>query len=150
MKKNIFLAFAVIVVVVAAGLLGLAVGGFFNEPKVVANGIIISKKPSTDDKRLISSYEEYNELLKKYGANDVVLLTNNDFSNMDYIVDFINYEKNLNIKNISLDITDDGVNITYEVNKKPQSNKKYLMYFIPVEKGMLSEVKVNSQKFDVK
>lgn len=150
--KNAFVGLIVIVVIVGAGVLGMAVGGFFkkSEDVSVANGIITSKDVSMREASVLSSYEEYNKLLEEFNSSDVVLLTNNDFINNDYIVDYIYYDKDVEIKNIDLEVLDEGITIHYEVNKEPVKNDKYLIYFIPIEKGMLNEVKVNSRTFDVK
>ena len=149
-KKNILFGILVVIIVVAAGLLGIAAGGFFNKTEVIANGIIINKKGSEQTTKLITSHEEYTDLLNEYKINDVVLFTNNSFNDNDFIVDFIDYEKDLDIKDINLEIEDDGINITYNVNKKVKSSKKYLIYFIPIEKGLMSEINVKSRSFNVK
>ena len=47
-------------------------------------------------------------------------------------------------------INDDGVKIIYDVNKKIKNSSKYLMYFIPIEKGTLNDLKVTSQVFNEK
>ena len=88
--------------------------------------------------------------MNEYGTSEFTLLTNNSFENNDYIVDFIKYKDNLEIKNISLEINDDGVKIIYDVNKKIKNSSKYLMYFIPIQKGTLNELKVTSQVFNEK
>lgn len=150
--KNAYIGLFVVIVIVAAGVLGMAVGGFFkkSEKVSVANGIITNKDVSTKEPSVLTSYDEYNKILEEFDSKDVVLLTNNDFTNNDYIVDYINYDKDVEIKNINLEVLDEGITIHYEVNKEPVKKDKYLIYFIPIEKGMLNEVKVNSRTFDVK
>lgn len=151
--KNAFVALIVVVVIVGAGILGMAVGGFFkksDEVVSVANGIVTNKDVSMKGASVLTTYEEYTKLLEEYDSSDVVLLTNNDFNNNDYIVDYIYYDKDVEISNINLEVLDEGITIHYEVNKEPDKGDKYLVYFIPIEKGMLKEVKVNSRTFDVK
>lgn len=151
--KNAFIALIVVVVIVGAGILGMAVGGFFkksDEVVSVANGIVTDKDVSMKEASVLTTYEEYTKLLEEYDSSDVVLLTNNDFNNNDYIVDYIYYDKDVLISNINLEVLDEGITIHYEVNKEPDKSDKYLIYFIPIEKGMLNEVKVNSRTFDVK
>lgn len=151
--KNAFVALIVVVVIVGAGVLGMAVGGFFkksDEVVSVANGIVTNKDVSMKGASVLTTYEEYTKLLEEYDSSDVVLLTNNDFNNNDYIVDYIYYDKDVEISNINLEVLDEGITIHYEVNKEPDKGDKYLIYFIPIEKGMLKEVKVNSRTFDVK
>ena len=151
--KNAFIALIVVVVIVGAGILGMAVGGFFkksDEVVSVANGIVTDKDVSMKEASVLTTYEEYTKLLEEYDSSDVVLLTNNDFNNNDYIVDYIYYDKDVLISNIDLEVLDEGITIHYEVNKEPDKGDKYLIYFIPIEKGMLNEVKVISRTFDVK
>lgn len=151
--KNAFIALIVVVVIVGAGILGMAVGGFFkksDEVVSVANGIVTDKDVSMKGASVLTTYEEYTKLLEEYDSSDVVLLTNNDFNESDYIVDYIYYDKDVEISNINLEVLDEGITIHYEVNKEPDKGDKYLIYFIPIEKGMLKEVKVNSRTFDVK
>ena len=151
--KNAFVALIVVVVIVGAGVLGMAVGGFFkksDEVVSVANGIVTDKDVSMKGASVLTTYDEYTKLLEEYDSSDVVLLTNNDFNESDYIVDYIYYDKDVEISNINLEVLDEGITIHYEVNKEPDKGDKYLIYFIPIEKGMLKEVKVNSRTFDVK
>lgn len=151
--KNAFIGLIVVVVIVGAGVLGMAVGGFFkksDEVVSVANGIVTNKDVSMKGASVLTTYEEYTKLLEEYDSSDVVLLTNNDFNESDYIVDYIYYDKDVEISNINLEVLDEGITIHYEVNKEPDKGDKYLIYFIPIEKGMLKEVKVNSRTFDVK
>jgi len=151
--KNAFIGLIVVVVIVGAGVLGMVVGGFLkksDEVVSVANGIVIDKDVSMKEASVLTTYEEYTKLLEEYDSSDVVLLTNNDFNNNDYIVDYIYYDKDVLINNINLEVLDEGITIHYEVNKQPDKSDKYLIYFIPIEKGMLNEVKVNSRTFDVK
>ena len=150
--KNAFIVLIVVVVIVGAGILGMAVGGFFkksDEVVSVANGIVTDKDVSMKEASVLTTYEEYTKLLEEYDSSDVVLLTNNDFNESDYIVDYIYYDKDVEISNINLEVLDEGITIHYEVNKEPDKGDKYLIYFIPIEKGMLKEVKVNSRTFDV-
>lgn len=149
-RKNVVIGFIVILVVVVSGLLGMAAGGFFDTTRVVANGIVVNRSNGELKNMLITSYTEYSSLLKDYKVDDVVLLTNNNFNEADYIVDFINYQKDIEIKNIDLEIFDDGITVNYVVNKKAKKGRKALMYFIPVQKGMMSEVKVKDRTFEVK
>lgn len=146
-KRNIIIGSIVAITVVIAGFLGIMVGKLFVTPKVIADGIVINKENVDNESRLITTYVDYNELLKKYDVDDVVLLTNNSFNEFDYIVDFINYERGLEIKEISLVIEDGGVRLNYEVNKEPKKNNKTIMYFIPVEKGILTDVIIKSRSF---
>lgn len=146
-KINIIIIIVSIVVVVFAGLLGITAGGFFSN-KVIANGIVVNTNDT--ESLLVKTYDEYNELLKKYKVSDVVLLTNNSFNENDYIVDFINYNKKMEISDIELEVTDNGLNIKYIVNKEIKDSKKKLMYFIPIQKDLLSEVNINDRQFEVK
>lgn len=148
MKKKILIGVLVIVVAFVSMLLGMTAAGYFTKPKVVAQGIVVLK--SNNESKLLTSYDDYTKLMNEYGTSEFTLLTNNSFENNDYIVDFIKYKDNLEIKNISLEINDDGVKIIYDVNKEIKNSSKYLMYFIPIEKGTLDNLKVTSQVFNEK
>lgn len=50
----------------------------------------------------------------------------------------------------NVEINDDGVKIIYDVNKEIKNSSKYLMYFIPIEKSTLNDLKVTSQVFNEK
>lgn len=148
MKKKIIIVLLVVGVIIISMLLGMTSAGYFTKPKAVAEGIVVSKK--NNESKLLTNYEDYTKLMKEYDTSDFTILTNNSFDTNDYIVDFIKYKDNLEIENISLEINDDGVKIVYDVNKKIKNSNKYLMYFIPIEKGTLSELKVTSQVFNEK
>lgn len=149
-KNNIILGIVVVVIIVGAGLLGITAGGFFSKTKVVANGIVIDEDNGEKVSALITTYTEYTDLLNEYDVNDVVLLTNNSFDDYDYIVDYMYYEDGLDITDIDIEATDDGLIITYEVNKEVTESDEYLMYFIPIEKGTFSDVTIKSRSFNVK
>lgn len=148
MKKKILIGVLVIVVAAVSMLLGMSAAGYFTKPKAVAQGIVVSK--SKNESKLLTSYDAYTKLMNEYGTSEFTLLTNNSFENNDYIVDFVKYKDSLEIKNISLEINDDGVKIIYDVNKEIKNSSKYLMYFIPIQKGTLNELKVTSQVFNEK
>ena len=148
MKKKILIGVLVIVVTGVSMLLGMTAAGYFTKPKAVAQGIVVSK--SNNESKLLTSYDDYTKLMDEYGTSEFTLLTNNSFENNDYIVDFIKYKDNLEIKNISLEINDDSVKIVYDVNKEIKNSSKYLMYFIPIQKGTLNEIKITSQVFNEK
>ena len=148
MKKKILIGVLVIVVTGVSMLLGMTAAGYFTKPKAVAQGIVVSK--SNNESKLLTSYDDYTKLMDEYGTSEFTLLTNNSFENNDYIVDFIKYKDNLEIKNISLEINDDSVKIVYDVNKEIKNSSKYLMYFIPIEKSTLNDLKVTSQVFNEK
>ena len=148
MKKKIIIVLLVVGVIIISMLLGMTSAGYFTKPKAVAEGIVVSKK--NNESKLLTNYEDYINLMKEYDTSDFTILTNNSFDTNDYIVDFIKYKDNLEIEHISLEINDDGVKIVYDVNKEIKNSNKYLMYFIPIEKGTLSELKVTSQVFNEK
>lgn len=148
MKNKIIITLLVIGVIIISMLLGMAAAGFFSKPEAVAQGIVVSK--SKNESRLLTSYDDYTKLMNEYGTSEFTVLTNNSFESNDYVVDFIKYKDNLEIKNIGLEINDDGVKIIYDVNKEIKNSNKYLMYFIPIEKGILSELKVTKQIFNEK
>ena len=148
MKRKIIIVLLVIGVTIISMLLGMCAAGYFTKPKAVAQGIVVSK--TNNESKLLTSYDDYTKLMNEYGISDYTLLTNNSFEKNDYIVDFVKYKDSLEIKNINLEINDHGVKIIYDVNKEIKNSSKYLMYFIPIEKGILDNLKVTSQVFNEK
>lgn len=148
MKKKIIIVLLVVGVIIISMILGMSAAGYFTKPKAVAQGIVVSK--SKNESKLLTSYDDYTKLMNEYGISDYTILTNNSFEKNDYIVDFIKYKDSLEIKNINLEISDDEVKILYDVNKEIKNSSKYLMYFIPIEKGTLDNLKVTSQVFNEK
>lgn len=148
MKNKIIIILLVIGVIIISMLLGMSAAGYFTKPKVVAQGIVVSK--TNNESKLLTSYDDYTKLMDEYGTSEFTLLTNNSFEKNDYLVDFIKYKDSLEIKNINLEINDDGVKIVYDVNKETKKSSKYLMYFIPIEKSTLNDLKVTSQVFNEK
>lgn len=146
MKQKILIGVLVIVVVIVSSLIGMVAAGYFTRPVAVVNGIVVSNKNNQGE--LLTSYEEYTKLMKKYNTSDFMVLTNNNFENNDYIVDFIKYSDDLEIYNISLESNDEGIKVIYDVNKEVKKSNKYLMYFIPVEKSLISDLKVKEQVFN--
>lgn len=148
MKNKIMIILLAIGVIIISTLLGMSAAGYFTKLKVVAQGIVVSK--TNNESKLLTSYDDYTKLMDEYGTSEFTLLTNNSFEKNDYLVDFIKYKDSLEIKNISLEINDDGVKIIYDVNKEIKNSSKYLMYFIPIEKSTLNDLKVTSQVFNEK
>ena len=147
MKNKIIIGILVVIVTIISALIGMAAAGYFTNPVAVAEGIVVSNKDN--ESKLLTSYEEYSELMEKYNTSDFVVLTNNSFDEKDYIVDFIKYKDSLKINNISLEVNDTSIKIAYDVNKEIKKSNKYLMYFIPVEKGLLSKEMKVEQEFTV-
>lgn len=149
--RKIIIGFLVIIIIITAGYLGIKVAKKFNDNQVIAEGIILTKKSDLSyEGKLITNYQEYTDLLKEYNVSNQVFLTSGAFSENDYIVDFIYYKDSLKIFDIDLNINEEGIEIIYFVNKKVDSSENYLMYFIPIEKGTISEVKIKNREFKVK
>lgn len=148
MKRKIIIVLLVIGVIIISMILGMSAAGYFTKPKAIAQGIVVSK--TNNESKLLTSYDDYTKLMNEYGISDYTLLTNNSFEKNDYIVDFVKYKDSLEIKNINLEINDHGVKIIYDVNKEIKNSSNYLMYFIPIEKGTLDNLKVTSQVFNEK
>lgn len=148
MKNKIIIVLLIIGVIIISMILGMSAAGYFTKPKAVAQGIVVSK--TNNESKLLTSYDDYTKLMNEYGISDYTLLTNNSFEKNDYIVDFVKYKDSLEIKNINLEINDHGVKIIYDVNKEIKNSSNYLMYFIPIEKGTLDNLKVTSQVFNEK
>lgn len=147
LRNKIIVIILVVAVVIGSILLGMVAAGYFSQPKVEAQGLVISQNGNGT---LLTNYEDYIKLMDKYEVSNYVILTNGSFDENDYLVDFVKYKSDLEIKGINLDISDIGVKIVYSVNKEVKRGNKYLMYFIPIEKGLIQEVKEISQEFNTK
>lgn len=147
LRNKIIVIVLVMAVVVGSILLGMAAAGYFSQPKVEAQGLVISQNGKG---MLLTNYEDYTKLMEEYEVSNYVILTNGSFDENDYLVDFVKYKSDLKIKGINLDISDIGIKIVYSVNKEVKRGNKYLMYFIPIEKGLIQETKEISQEFNVK
>lgn len=149
--KNYFIIGAMtIIVVILSAFLGIFLAGGFKKDKTIANGIVINKKDQEYEAKLITSAKDYNDLITKYDAQDTLLFTSNDFTDKDYIVDFILYQEDLIINNIDVTVSEDGISLTYYANKEISDSDKYLMYFIPIEKGSIDNITIKSRRFQLK
>lgn len=150
-KKNyIFIGVIIVILLIGAVLIGIVINKEKNKDKVVANGIVLKKEDKEYEGQLVKNYDEYYDLLKSYNVSDVILLTNNDFTDYDYIVDYLEYEEGLEITDINITDDIDGLIIEYYANKEVKNSDKYLMYFIPVEKGTFDEITIKSRSFSLK
>lgn len=149
-KDHIFAGIIVILVICISAYLGIWLGRDKFDYKTIAEGIVMTYEDKNYKSELISNYVEYTNLLKKYGINESAFLTSGDLDEKDYIVDFILYNEDLEIEGIDLEITDDGTNITYNVNEEIKSSKEILIYFIPIKKNSLSDYKLANRYFKVK
>lgn len=140
----------VLVVIVGAAFLGIYIGTKNLGYRTIAEGIIIPDKDKDYESVLITSYTAYTDLLRKLGIAKDVFLTAGDLDKNDYIIDYIYYEDGMKVEDIYLDITDDGVNIKYVVNKEINNSDEILIYFIPLEKGTLSDYTFAGREFEVK
>lgn len=150
-KKRIILLIIIVISILAIAICGFIIHKNLDKNiNVVANGVVVEKTNKEYKNTLVKSYEELDKLLKEYDVKDVVLFTNKDFLENDYIVDFIEYDDGIKIKDIDLLIENDGIVITYTVDKEIKDGTKKLMYFIPVTKNLLDDVIIKSRSFEVK
>ena len=149
-KDHIFAGIVVILVICVSAYLGIIIGRDKFDYKTIAEGIVMTNEEKNYKSVLITDYVEYTNLLKQYGINESAFLTSGDLDEKDYIVDFILYDDDLEIKGIDLEITDNGTNITYNVNEEIKNSKEILIYFIPIKKNRLSEFKLANRYFKVK
>lgn len=149
-KQRIIVIIIIISIILIFGSLGIILATKFNNTKTITNGIILENSGKEYKSKLITTYEEYDSILKEYSIKDVVLFTNNDFKDNDYIVDFLDYDGKTTILDIDVTIENDGLNIVYTTSKKMEEPDKKLMYFIKIDKNMLKEVNVKSRSIEVK
>lgn len=150
MKQRILITIISIVIVFVAAGLGIYYGTKKITYRAVVEGIVIEKDDKEYSPKLITSYNEYVDFLDDYDINELVFLTSGDLDNNDYIIDFINYDEDLKIDSIDIDVTDDGINLKYVVNKVIDDSDEYLMYFIPIDDGLLDNFVFNKREFEEK
>lgn len=150
MKKNkVIVSILVLIVVLVFGFLGIWWGTKQSKPQTIANGIVLNKLNDYEyESVLIKNYNEYEELLKKYNVSGVEFFTEDDFEKRDYIVDFINYNDELIINNIDIEIVDNGIILNYQVNMEVESDEKLLMYFIPLDKNLINNLNIVDRSFE--
>ena len=139
----------VVLVIFTAALLGVWLGLGGRTYRTIADGIIIKDDEEEHESVMLTAYTEYTDLLDELGIARDVFLTNGDFDDYDYIIDYIYYEDDLKINEINLEVTDDGVIIEYDANKEVTESDELLIYFIRIEKDSLSDYKFESRRFKV-
>lgn len=149
-KYHFLIGILIILVVSIAAFLGIWIGNGAQSFRTIAEGIIIPVEDREYESVLITSYTEYTDLLRDLGISRNVFLTAGDLDDNDYIIDYIYYDEDLKIEEINLEITDEGINIEYVVNKEVTDSDEMLIYFIKIDKGSLSDYKLANREFKVK
>ena len=149
-KYYFIIGILIILVVSIAAFLGIWIGNGAQSFRTIAEGIIIPVEDREYESVLITSYTEYTDLLRDLGISRNVFLTAGDLDDNDYIIDYIYYDEDLKIEEINLEITDEGINIEYVVNKEVTDSDEMLIYFIKIDKGSLSDYKLANREFKVK
>ena len=153
MKQRLFITTLAIVIVLASAILGIYIGTRSNNNyREVAEGIILKKDDNTFyNPTLITSYDEYINLLEDYDIHELVFLTAGDLDSNDYIIDFINYDDSLKFTDdIGVEVLDTGINLTYYVNEEIDDSAEILMFFIPIDNGVLGNFIMGEREFVVK
>ena len=149
-KYHFIIGILIILVVSIAAFLGIWIGNGAQSFRTIAEGIIIPVEDREYESVLITSYTEYTDLLRDLGISRNVFLTAGDLDDNDYIIDYIYYDEDLKIEEINLEITDEGINIEYVVNKEVTDSDEMLIYFIKIDKGSLSDYKLANREFKLK
>ena len=149
-KYHYLVGLLVILVIFTAALLGVWIGLGDKVYRTIADGIIIKNDNEEHESIMLTAYTEYTDLLDELGIARDVFLTNGDFDDYDYIIDYIYYEDDLKINEINLEITDEGVIIGYDANKEVKESDELLIYFIRIEKDSLNDYKFAGREFEVK
>ena len=152
MKQRLLVSTLSIIIVLGAACLGIYLGTRGNNNyREVAEGIVLKKEDNTYyNPTLITSYDEYIALLEDYDIHELVFLTEGDLNNNDYIIDFINYDDSLEFTDdIGVEVTDTGINLTYYVNKEITDSDEMLMFFIPIDDGVLGNFIMGDREFIV-
>ena len=153
MKQRLFITTLAIVIVLAAAILGIYIGTRGNNNyREVAEGIVLKKDDNTFyNPTLITSYDEYINLLEDYDIHELVFLTAGDLDSNDYIIDFINYDDSLKFTDdIGVEVLDTGINLTYYINEEIDDSDEILMFFIPIDNGVLGNFIMGDRQFVVK
>lgn len=153
MKQRLFITTLAIVIVLASAILGIYIGTRGNNNyREVAEGIVLKKDDNTFyNPTLITSYDEYINLLEDYDIHELVFLTAGDLDKNDYIIDFINYDDSLKFTDdIGVEVLDTGINLTYYVNEEIDDSDEILMFFIPIDNGVLGNFIMGEREFVVK
>ena len=153
MKQRLFITTLAIVIVLASAILGIYIGTRGNNNyREVAEGIVLKKEDNTYyNPTLITSYDEYINLLEDYDIHELVFLTAGDLDKNDYIIDFINYDDSLKFTDdIGVEVLDTGINLTYYVNEEIDDSDEILMFFIPIDNGVLGNFIMGEREFVVK
>lgn len=153
MRQRLFVTTLAIVIVLSAAILGIYIGTRGNNNyREVAEGIVLKKEDNTYyNPTLITSYDEYIALLEDYDIHELVFLTAGDLDNNDYIIDFINYNDSLEFTgDIGVEVLDTGINLTYYVNEEIDDSDEILMFFIPIDDGVLGNFIMGDREFVVK
>lgn len=147
MRQRLFITTLIIVIVLGAAVLGIYIGTRGNY-RTVVEGIVIRKDDNTIyNPTLITSYDEYLAFLEDYDIHELVFLTAGDLEENDYIIDFINYEDSMEFYDIGVEILDRQINLTYTVNEEIEDSNEILMYFIPIENGLLGNFIMGDREF---
>ena len=147
MRQRLFITTLIIVIVLGAAVLGIYIGTRGNY-RTVVEGIVIRKDDNTIyNPTLITSYDEYLAFLEDYDIHELVFLTAGDLEENDYIIDFINYEDSMEFYDIGVEILDRQINLTYTVNEELEDSDEILMYFIPIENGLLGNFIMGDREF---
>ena len=153
MKQRLFITTLAIVIVLASAILGIYIGTRGNNNyREVAEGIVLKKDDNTFyNPTLITSYDEYINLLEDYDIHELVFLTAGDLDSNDYIIDFINYDDSLEFTDdIGVEVLDTGINLTYYVNEEIDDSDEILMFFILIDNGVLDNFIMGEIEFVVK
>ena len=153
MRQRLFITTLAIVIVLASAILGIYIGTRSNNNyREVAEGIILKNEDNTFyNPTLITSYDEYINLLEDYDIHELVFLTAGDLDKNDYIIDFINYDDSLKFTDdIGVEVLDTGINLTYYVNEEIDDSDEILMFFIPIDNGVLGNFIMGDREFVVK
>ena len=145
MKKGITLYLFLGILILLAITLIIATWLTFKNNNNIESVIVDSKINLANENLVLKNYEEYQAFLTKY---DILgKLTNNNFTNYDYIIDVIPYENDLQIISININISND-FKIIYETNPKINPDgQKNLINFIPISKNTISKLKKIDHEF---
>ena len=147
-RRKIFIIILTIVVIIISGLLGIYFGNKNKKALSIADGIVISKEKNTIyGTKFITNLKQYEGFIKDYNLEGIINKDEVNFKVYDYIIDFIPYNNDLIIKDINVNVANEGIVLKYNLNKKISNDKQLLIYTIPVNKNTIKKFKLIDRKF---
>lgn len=144
---------ATILVILIAGFAGWYFASRKFNQKIIANGIVVDiNKNANYMSKMLTSYDEYKSIINENGLDlsKNEILKEADFEKRDYIIDYIPYDKDLEVIDIEVEVLDGGVVLHYQVSHEIKDNTQMLLYFIAIDKDRIHNYSLANRTFSYK